>query len=180
MLAVCLRPVRDRESPVHLPKAYPARVKAQLQSSRNRLGNAFPRTMLHKGHDLRFETPIVRRMSCRVVRQRPCIVLAIRLGDLLYRLQRLADHPGEGGDLSSQDERLSRVSTVFQSVPVASRSPASGPVHPADTMSPNGGRAALDPAPLRSGVASRRPAHIQEHGVVPSLFRLPLPPVPGC
>jgi hypothetical protein len=92
---------------------------------------------------------------------------------------RLAGQAGEGSGPPFQGKRLGRASAVPQGVPVALWSPASGPVHPADIMSPNGGRAALEPAPLRPGVASRRPAHIQEHGVVLLLFRSPLPPVPA-
>ena len=52
---------------------------------------------------------------------------------LFDRRHRLAGHPGEGGDLSFQGERLSRVSAVLQRVPVASKSPASGSMHPANS-----------------------------------------------
>jgi hypothetical protein len=43
----------------------------------------------------------------------------------------------------------------------------------------NGGRAALEPAPLRFGVASRRQVYRQGHGVVLQLFCSPLPPGHG-
>ena len=49
---------------------------------------------------------------------------------------RLPSCPGEGADLPFQGDRLSRASAVLQGVPVAPRSPASCPVHPADAMCP--------------------------------------------
>jgi hypothetical protein len=75
---------------------------------------------------------------------------------LLDRGHRLAGHPSEGTNFSFQGERIGREAPVLQSVPVALRSAASGPMHPADAMSPNGWRTAPQPAPLRFGVASQR------------------------
>jgi hypothetical protein len=48
---------------------------------------------------------------------------------------------------------------VLQRIPVALRSAAAGPMHSADARSLNCRRAALQSAPLRSGVASQRLVH---------------------
>jgi len=88
----------------------------------------------------------------------------------------LARHAGEGLDVLSEGERLGRECAVLHGVSVAPRSAAAGTVHAADAMSPNRRRSALQPAPLRFGVASRRPVHVQEHGVVLRFFRAPRPP----
>jgi hypothetical protein len=92
---------------------------------------------------------------------------------------RVAGQAGEGSGLPFQGKRLGRASAVLQGVPVTFGSAAASPVHPADAMSPNGRRAALEPAPLRCRMTSQRLVHRPLHGVVPSLFRSPLPPVPG-
>ena len=104
----------------------------------------------------------------------PVIGRPIRRGDSL------AGHLSEGLNFSFQGERLGREAPMLQSVPIASRSAATGAMHPADVTPPNRWRAARLPAPLRSRLASRRLLHIQEHEVVPSIFRLPLPPRPWC
>jgi hypothetical protein len=65
-------------------------------------------------------------------------------------------------------------------VPVSSRGPATGPVHPADARSAHRRRAALESAPFRFGAASRRQVHRPMHGVVLHLFRASLPPGLGC
>ena len=88
------------------------------------------------------------RIACAV---NFCIQLA-RFG--LDHSNQLAGLPHQRGDHPPCLDRLGRASAVLQRVPVAFRSPAACPVHPADILSPNGGRLALEPAPLRSGVAS--------------------------
>jgi hypothetical protein len=55
----------------------------------------------------------------------------------------LASHPGEGVDLFFQCEPLGGEAPVFKGVPVAPRSPATSPVHPADARPPNRRRLTL-------------------------------------
>ena len=88
---------------------------------------------------------------------------------------RLASRSSEGADLSLQIEPLGREAAMLKGVPVALWSAAASSVHPANVMAPHRWSLARGPAPFRLGVASQRLAHIQEHGVVPSFFRLPLP-----
>ena len=68
----------------------------------------------------------------------------------------LAGHPGRARRFLFQGERLGRASAVLPGVAVPSRSPASGPMHPADANASNGARAAVQPAQLRLGAASQR------------------------
>ena len=97
---------------------------------------------------------------------------------LFDRGHRLSGHPGKGLNFSFQGVRLGGEAPMLKRVPIATGSPAAGPVHPADARSPHRRRSARLPAPLRFGVASQRPAHIQEHGVEPPIFSAPLPPRP--
>ena len=99
---------------------------------------------------------------------------------LFDRGQRLAGHLSEGMNLFPQRERLGREASMLEGIPIALGSAASSPMHPAYLIPPNRWRSAPEAAPLRFGVASQCPAHIQEHEVVPSIFRLPLPPGPLC
>jgi hypothetical protein len=103
---------------------------------------------------------------------------AVRIA-LFDRGHRLSGHPGKGLNFSFQGERLGCEFPVLDGVPITSRSPATGPMHPADARPPHRRRSALEPAPLRSGVASQRLVHIQEHGVEPPIFCAPLPPPSG-
>ena len=63
--------------------------------------------------------------------RRPCFSSRLALFD---RPHRLASHPSEGVNLLHHGERLGRVVSMLQGVPVALRSPASGPVHSTDAM----------------------------------------------
>ena len=67
---------------------------------------------------------------------------AVRIA-LFDRGHRLSGHPGKGLNFSFQGERLGGKFSVLDGVPIASRSPAGGPVHPADARPPHGWRAAL-------------------------------------
>ena len=92
------------------------------------------------------------------------------------RANRLASHSSEGADLSLQGEPLGREAAMLKGVPVAVGSAAASPVHPANVMAPHRWSLARGPAPFRLGVASQCLVHIQEHGVVPPIFSVPLPP----
>jgi hypothetical protein len=96
---------------------------------------------------------------------------------LLDGPHRLAGHPSEGADLSFQGDRLGGEAPMLKCVPIATGSPAAGPVHPADARSPHRRRSALKPAPLRFGVASRRLVHRPVPGVEPPFFSAPTPSV---
>jgi len=95
---------------------------------------------------------------------------------LFDRSHCLPSHLGESGYLLFEDDRLGGEFSMLKRVPIALRSPASRSVHPAHASSPHRRRPALESAPLRSCMASRRLAHMQEHGVVLRFFRAPRPP----
>jgi len=167
-------------------------------STANRLEIAletpFLGTMLHKGHDLRSRRRSAARRRCN----RQCTWTkspwsknkpdgtGVSLNErdpfrtaLFNRGHRLAGHPGEGGDLLSEGYCLGCEAPMFQRVPIPLGRATTGPMHPADAMSPNGWRTALEPAPLRSGAASQRLVHRQLHGVEPPFFCAPPPPRPA-
>jgi hypothetical protein len=62
---------------------------------------------------------------------------------LFDRDHRLASQTGEGLNFPFQGERLGCEAPMLQRVPVASRSAATGSVHPADAIPPNRRRSAL-------------------------------------
>ncbi len=82
------------------------------------------------------------------------------------------------GDHACRLDSLASEQAMPPSVPVSLRSAATGSMHPADAMSPNRRRSALETAPLRFGVASRRQVHGQFalHEVDPRLFLAPHSP----
>ena len=67
---------------------------------------------------------------------------AVRIA-LFDRGHRLSGHPGKGLKFSFQGERLGGKFSVLDGVPIATRSPASRAMHPADRVSPNCRRLAL-------------------------------------
>lgn len=64
---------------------------------------------------------------------------------LFNRGHRLARHPGEGGDLSFEGERLGCHRAVLQGVSIAPGSPATGAVDATDPRASNRRGAALSP-----------------------------------
>jgi hypothetical protein len=118
-----------------------------------------------------------RSASASLIRPRHFSASAQRLA-LLDHLYRLAGHPSEGLNFSLHGERLGCEFPVLHGVPIATRSPAPRAMHPADLRPPHGRRTALEPAPLRFGVASQCLVHRQVHGVDLQLFSAPLPPRP--
>jgi hypothetical protein len=67
---------------------------------------------------------------------------AVRIA-LFDRGHRLSGHPGKGLNFSFQGERLGGKFSVLDGVPIASRSSATGTVHPTDVKPPHRRRAAL-------------------------------------
>jgi hypothetical protein len=84
---------------------------------------------------------------------------AVRERRQFDRGHRLSGYPGKRLNFSFQGERFGGKFSVLDGVPIASRSPAGGAVHPADLRPPNCRRSAGLPAPLRFGVASQRLVH---------------------
>jgi hypothetical protein len=62
---------------------------------------------------------------------------------LFDRRHCLAGHPSEGLNFSFQGERLGGKFSVLDGVPIATRSPASRAMHPADRVAANRRRSAL-------------------------------------